>query len=290
MRHHVFNALVRKHGWKPARVAKDGDVIQFDVLEESILTSEELDFFGYMRTFESASLSRKAPVGMTKAVSLEKWEGDMAFYANHDLVQRAREIGESADPNPFSKEEHLSLYKYSVVVDLENIGKEKVIINEKQCEKLNRLFGIDLKELKEKESIANDKGTISLESVGEKSYRILVTLNDPEKQKRLKQFFDIIINGFEIHSSTESWCVSPVFIVIATTRLPVTLFNPYIKLDDGKIDVDLVAKIAEENTNVIDYRIWGVPFILKGEVDKLCKGPKDLNDWVTGVIGGKENS
>lgn len=44
MRHHVFNALVRKHGWKPARVAKDGDVIQFDVLEESILTSEELDF------------------------------------------------------------------------------------------------------------------------------------------------------------------------------------------------------------------------------------------------------
>ncbi|MCD6552065.1 type I-B CRISPR-associated protein Cas7/Cst2/DevR, partial [Thermotoga sp.] len=130
MRHHIFNALVKKHGWKPAKVAKDRDVIQFDILDESILTSEELDFFGYMKTLGSGniSISRKAPVGMTKAISLERWEGDMAFYANHDLVQRAREIGENADPNPFSKEEHLSLYKYSVVVDLENIGKERIVI------------------------------------------------------------------------------------------------------------------------------------------------------------------
>ncbi|MCD6551334.1 MAG: type I-B CRISPR-associated protein Cas7/Cst2/DevR, partial [Thermotoga sp.] len=149
---------------------------------------------------------------------------------------------------------------------------------------------IDLKELKEKKNVATGNGNISLESVGEKAYKIFVTLDEGEKQKRLKEFFDIIINGFEIHSSTESWSVSPVFIVIATTKLPVTLFNPYVRLNGGKIDIESITKIAEENTNVIDYKIWGMPFILKGNVDKLCEGPKDLSNWINDVVGGKGNS
>ncbi|WP_334100725.1 type I-B CRISPR-associated protein Cas7/Cst2/DevR [Thermotoga petrophila] len=296
MRHHIFNALVRKHGWKPAEVTKDQDVIQFDIREESILTSEELDFFGYMGTFKDKSskkknneekgisFSRKAPVGLTKAVSMEKWEGDMAFYANHDLVQRARERGEEANPNPFSKEEHFSFYKYSVVVDLENIGKDVVFTTDNEKEKLKKLFGVDM----EKDEYPLPKGKILVKK-SEKAYKISVLLDEKEKQRRLEQFFDVIINGFEIHSSTESWSVSPVFIVMATTKLPVTLFNPYVRLDGGKIDVETISQIAEENTNVKDYRIWGMPSILKGSSEKLCAGLNELNKWLRGVIGGEEN-
>ncbi|ABQ47100.1 CRISPR-associated autoregulator, Cst2 family [Thermotoga petrophila RKU-1] len=283
MRHHIFNALVRKHGWKPAEVTTKGGVIQFNIEEESILTSEELDFFGYLSTGD-VSISRKAPVGLTKAVSMEKWEGDMAFYANHDLVQRARERGEEANPNPFSKEEHFSFYKYSVVVDLENIGKDVVFTTDNEKEKLKKLFGVDM----EKDEYPLPKGKILVKK-SEKAYKISVLLDEKEKQRRLEQFFDVIINGFEIHSSTESWSVSPVFIVMATTKLPVTLFNPYVRLDGGKIDVETISQIAEENTNVKDYRIWGMPSILKGSSEKLCAGLNELNKWLREVIGGEEN-
>lgn len=166
MRHHIFNALVKKHGWKPARVTKDKGVIQFDIFEESIATSEELDFFGYMRTAGDISFARKAPVGMTKAISLESWEGDMAFYANHDLVERARKSGQNADPNPFAKEEHFSHYKYSVTVDLERIGKEVHILPQKTKQKKgkqkegSKLFGISLEELMTKKEYSDGKGKI----------------------------------------------------------------------------------------------------------------------------------
>jgi len=300
MRHHIFNALVKKHGWKPARVTKDRDVIQFDIFEESIATSEELDFFGYMRTGD-INIARKAPVGMTKAVSLESWEGDMAFYANHDLVERARKSGQSADPNPFAKEEHFSHYKYSVTVDLERVGKEVHIlpkeikvknVRKKLEEALDRFLGIELKELIRDRVFSGGEGKAEFEDMGE-AYRIVFDLNEEEKKRRLKEFFDVIINGFEIHSSTESWSASPVFVIVASTKMPVTLFNPYVQLNDGKVDLRSLSQVVEGNTNILDYRIWATDFIV-GEAPelegKICGNLKDLNVWIERLIEGSSNN
>lgn len=301
LRHHLFNALVKKYGWKPAKVLakvrREKVVVQFNVLEDSILSSEELDFFGYMYT-DGITFTRKAPVGMTKAVSLERWEGDMAFYANHDLVQRAREEGFGAEPNPFSKEEHLSLYKYSVTIDLERIGECEVMIpkekekengNKKEKKKergnkkgyeMKRIFGVDFNNLKAQKVITMEKGEIRLEEHDD-FYKIKLSLKEEEKTRRIEQFLDVVLNGFEIHSSTESWSTSPLLLVVATTKIPVVIFDPYVRLSGKKIRLDLLEN-AFKNTNIEECRIWYDPRIVEGKVSeeaKVCSDLKELAKW-----------
>jgi CRISPR-associated protein Cst2 len=132
LRHYLFATLQKAYGedWRPAPVTVQGEVVQFDILRADILTHAELDAFGYMYTIaDQASLTRRAPVGITKAVSLEVYPGDMAFYANHDLVARGIRQGLSATPSPYNKEEHQSFYKASFTIDLDVLGKDVWIVN-----------------------------------------------------------------------------------------------------------------------------------------------------------------
>ncbi len=88
----------------------------------------ELDFFGYLKTQkESSGLKRSAKVRVSNAVSLESYKGDLDFLTNKGLADR---IG--SNMNIAQAEIHHSLYKYSVVIDLDQIGfddadKENII-------------------------------------------------------------------------------------------------------------------------------------------------------------------
>ncbi len=140
IRHYLFETL-KKLGWNEARVTTQGEVVQFDLTKDDIMTSPELDAFGYMYTIgNQASITRKSPVGITKAIGLDPYEGDMAFYANHDLVRRAIHQGENATPNPYNKEEHISSYKVSFTIDTDILGKDEWIVE--NCE-----YGADNKQL-----------------------------------------------------------------------------------------------------------------------------------------------
>ncbi|WP_132780150.1 type I-B CRISPR-associated protein Cas7/Cst2/DevR, partial [Treponema sp. J25] len=134
IRHYLFNTLVKRFSddWKPAAITGQGSVAQFDILQDDIISSAELDAFGYMYTIaEENSLTRKAPIGITKAVALYSYNQDMAFYANHDLVQRANQNGLNITPNPFQREEHTSLYKLSFTIDSKILGEDSFIVNNK---------------------------------------------------------------------------------------------------------------------------------------------------------------
>lgn len=129
IRHYLFNTLVRAKGWKEAKILPDGQVLQFDIDKDDILTCEELDVFGYMNT--TRGQTRKTPLHITKAVSLFPYEQDLGMYANHDLVRRAKEQGSidsSENPNPFNKEEHTSLYKITYTVDSDRLGMDSWIV------------------------------------------------------------------------------------------------------------------------------------------------------------------
>ncbi|MEO0127676.1 MAG: type I-B CRISPR-associated protein Cas7/Cst2/DevR [candidate division WOR-3 bacterium] len=128
IRHYLFSTLQKAFGWKPAEVTGQGKVVQFDITKDDIISSPELDAFGYMYTIsKQTSITRKSPVGITKAVGLDPYNGDMAFYANHDLVNRGIKQGLDVTPNPYNKEEHISFYKLSLTIDRDNLGKDEWI-------------------------------------------------------------------------------------------------------------------------------------------------------------------
>ena len=144
IRHYLFTTLWRKNPerWKIAEVRlAQNDVIQFDLNKGNAVTRAELDLFGYMATMSgSTAITRKAPLGITKAEGLEPWEGDMAFYSNHDLVRRGREKGLNAQPDLYNKEEYLGFFKVSFTLDLERIGK----VDELKNYELRKEKGIEI--------------------------------------------------------------------------------------------------------------------------------------------------
>jgi len=135
MRHYLFNTLLKAYpdSWKEAGVVLQGSgdkrVVQLDIIKDDIFTSAELDAFGYMYTISGgSSITRKAPVGITKAVSLIPYNNDMQFNANHDLVKRALVQGINATPGPNQREENMSFFKVSFTIDAKFLGQDVWIV------------------------------------------------------------------------------------------------------------------------------------------------------------------
>ncbi len=166
MRHYLFNTLVKAFpdNWKPATITGQGSVAQFDIFQDDIITSAELDAFGYMYTIGGEnSITRKAPVGITKAISLLPYEQDMVFYANHDMVQRGNQQGLNLTPNPFQREEHHSFYKVSFTIDTKILGQDVWVVKadydevEKQLTiKNSKSQNIVLKNVEKKDEEGNE--------------------------------------------------------------------------------------------------------------------------------------
>ncbi|MGB9791251.1 MAG: type I-B CRISPR-associated protein Cas7/Cst2/DevR [Thermacetogeniaceae bacterium] len=308
IRHHMFVALRDLYGWQPAPVTKDGDVLQFDFPEANIVSYPELDLFGFMRT-NPFTVTRKAPLGVTKAISLEPWQGDMAFYANHDLVARAVRRGTKANPNPFSKEEHYSLYRISYTLDLCRFGQQEVIagaddpsINDwlgrltkasasevgERVERLELEDGWEWYAIPLSQSVASSAisagrkvcdppGYVGVKSAKDEGCRLLFVVADEEYRKRLEQVLNIIAAGFSLHSSTESYGTNPQFCVMAALRVPVPVFHPAIGFADGEISADLLAR-ARKNSHII--RAWYESLLPLSE--ELKEG-----DFIRGIDAGE---
>lgn len=127
LRHQLFQHL-RYKGWIESPVEPQKEVIQFRFPYANIVTHAEMDYFGYMMT-NPFTITRKHTLGMTKAIALNEWGGNMAFYANHNMVRRASEAGFNADPNPYSREEDDNYYLVTYTFDLPRMGYEEVKIS-----------------------------------------------------------------------------------------------------------------------------------------------------------------
>ena len=286
IRHYLFSTLNKAFGWGPAKVLVSGKgeqkVVQFDITQNDILTSEELDAFGYMYTIgDQMSITRKAPIGITKAIALTEWNGDMAFYCNHDLVNRGTKQGLDVKPNPFNKEEHLSLYKLSFTIDAERFGKDEWIFPrkiEKDRKTYIRKLVLDGNKVEIQESLQNQekwetifehtflKNISDLENEkrldivdDQDKIKLTFILPENEKRKRIYEILTVIKDGLYAQSSGEANTIIPLFIIAAPVKVPSPIFHPHIDIEEIK--------------ETKSYKVKGISDCLKNE-----------NGWIAGKI------
>lgn len=131
-------------GWNLQTVDSSKGTIQYKN-EFTILDSEEMDLFGYMKTEKKndnnkgGSNIRSAVARVSNAISLEAYKSDMDFLSNKGLADR---IGEH--PNLANSEQHLSYYTYTFTIDLDKVGidGEIQLPNEEKEKRVNQFLDI----------------------------------------------------------------------------------------------------------------------------------------------------
>jgi CRISPR-associated protein Cst2 len=244
IRHYLFETLLRAFpdNWKPAELTSGQNVMQFDLTKDDILTSAEIDAFGYMYTISGeTSITRKAPVGITKAVSLYNYEQDMAFYANHDLVKRANEKGLNITPNPYNKEEHTSLYKLSFTIDSEIFGNDSwIVYNEPEfsesmlkiqiSDKTKSLDASFVSIEDNSKLYQNKNGNVVIKKIENNVFEVKFILNQDQKKNRIKNILNAIKNGLYAQSSGEANTIIPLFMIASGVKIPSPVFHPFIDI------------------------------------------------------------
>jgi len=302
MTNKIINTLVSRFpdDWKPAPLTVAKKVIQYELLKPGekikvvgdIINYAELDAFGYMSTAEKkkrkkeqeeedsdkesnkkngiqVTLTRKAPVSATKAISLYPWKGDMGFYANHAMVSRYNETSpeEPATPDPYSKEECYSLFKFSVTIDLKMLGEDTWFLPDNVINKL------DIPKIEDK------YGTVEL---NKEKKSLKFKLNPETKTKRVLQILDVLKDGLIAHGSGENYGIIPLFIVAAPVKIPIPLFHSIIQVnhETGKIVVEDMLNIIKDNGYIVREGDKPIVYIQSFRKDILDeKDTKALSDY-----------
>ena len=303
IRHYLFETLNKIYGWNKTEVLLgQKNVIQFDLSKNDIISSPELDAFGYMFTIsEQGAFTRKSPIGITKAISISNYEQDLAFYGNHDLVSRAINQGLKAgdktpSPDPYNKEEHTAFYKLSFTIDDKIFGQDSWILDEKPVYEsgiLKIVFAKSTKMLncKQDESSENffhiineektdsEIGTIKIEKISSSGpYKITFEVSEEIKKKRITDILNSIKNGLYAQSSGEANTIVPLFIIASGVKIPSPIFHSYIdvKKEDGKF------KVIGINDCLANGWIDGNVFIQGSErIPVDVYSDKVTNDWQT---------
>lgn len=125
LRHNVVEQLGERLAPVKAEGSGDKKVVQFES-DATIVDYPELDFFGYLKTEKGGNgKKRSAKVRISNAVSLEPFRGDLDFLTNKGLADRI-----NSNMNIAQAEIHRSYYRYTITIDLDQIGIDSPIPEE----------------------------------------------------------------------------------------------------------------------------------------------------------------
>ncbi len=257
-----------KNVWQPdPNLLEDG----------SILLYPETDLFGFLITAEkNIQIQRESPVKVSHAVSLTPFEGDYQFAGNHSIAKRALEAGkiDKMDINLFTREEHETLYKYTVVIDTEEIGK--LVFYTKNREKIKEGVhnGVTVKVEEE----------IEIPKAG-KLYKVVIELSENIKKEHLKAVLEAIFN-LTREIKGEPHDISPKLVVVSlwdgnykTVYNRISLERQYTetveteeKEENGKKLLVRRVRISEEPVVIISAPVEEKGDITKELVENILNG------------------
>lgn len=139
LRYNIIDQLNEPIADVKAEGSGDKKVIQF-APDATIIDYPEIDFFGYMKTKKGeGSATRSAKVRLSNAISLETFKGDLDFLTNKGLADRLNE-----NMNIAQSEIHRSYYRYTITVDLDQIGIDEgdniSLENSEKARRVNKLL------------------------------------------------------------------------------------------------------------------------------------------------------
>ena len=148
LRYNIVQQLDEPLATLSAEGSGDKKVIQFDK-DATIEAYPEIDFFGYMKTNKGTNAHvRSAKVRLSNAISLEPFRGDTDFLNNMGLAARLRKAkGDNSINNGLAQSEiHLSYYRYTVTIDLNQIGIDEAediqISNQEKARRVSKLLDV----------------------------------------------------------------------------------------------------------------------------------------------------
>lgn len=261
--------LADRNVWVEVGKGEDKKVLQprSDLLC-NLLDYVDLNLFGFLLTGESdkkeknkknenesenkksgkgsISIARPAPVKISHAISLEPYKFDSHFNVNLGVAKRAGRLGDVQ--NIFQLEEHRSLYKYTVAVDLAALGKQEVYFNE------------------DKNVPENCKQYLKKEN----GYYVL-TLKSSEDQRKL--LLQLLVTLFSLKRSIKGRLedLSPKFMIATYYNSWYKSYFNYIELKTGKSRSTVIKK---ENDNTVIVEDLQSPHLILSIGNTISKNSK----------------
>lgn len=274
LRYSILETAKRMGLWEIAdasnlQKAGDGNKTVIQPATELLLTGEilkypEFDLFGYLITSTTPQNFRESPVKISHAVSMTPFTYDALFNANIGLANRMKKKEGKMEPNPFTSEEHQTFYQYSIVVDVDRIGKIEVYLQKGSeiqltgerdkwkidvIEKSENGIEIKLKNKNSEKVLSQVEGCVSNLDELEKAYILKYMLNDGEIVKdRIIQLIKTVLNLKRSIKGREEDLSPKLLIVGIYNKHPYKTFRDKILLKDEYTE-ESYDEIIEEERN-----------------------------------------
>lgn len=189
------------------------------------------DLFGFM---DASGDQRTSPIRVEALIALSKYQGDLDFGTN---LQSSKA---GANPNIFETEIHSGLYRGTILIELDRVGK-----------------GIKTK----------------------KGYQEEDYIDNTEKERRVLIFIDAFRTLWSSGRQTRFLAdISPKFIAAAYMKAKNPIFLESVNIDiDDKVDTEALTSVINDYEKFIENHVFAIQAAtLKSNSDKSIKETKDI--------------